>query len=185
MKFSHLTSPPLLILGILLFLFSSCSSDVVNMDVAEEDVIEDPKTAVPLSIEFSTLDEVNALLESNQIEAIAEAFLEINRRERDAKACINAKFKGDLDQDEAVSAQDVLVGYNIISEYDDVQKYPDTANGDQKLDVNKEYLGAQPSFWDVVHVANLWSFSESASTRPILDKNDIAVLVDLVIGQCN
>ena len=174
----------LCLLNLLPFLFIiSCSSDI---GIAENvDILEDyPKTASTLSIQKISLEGLNTILSANELEIFTQDRLENYRYLRDEKSCLNAKFKGDLDNDKNISSDDLLLIYKIISQYDNVDMYPETANGDGRLDVNKEYKGQSPSFWSVVHLGQLVTYDESGDRTTYLDHYDAAVLADLLIGYC-
>lgn len=167
-------------------LLSSCSSDLNQQeDILLEESIDEPKTAERLAIEHTSLDVVNDLLSEHNIAEFDMERLNASRSIRSERACLNALYKGDVNGDEFISVQDVLTSYEIISKYDDMNAYPKTANGDSKLDVNKEYLGSDPSFWTVAGVAKLVSFDEGGNSVTYLDDHDIAVLIDIIIGDCN
>ena len=166
-----------------LMLMTSCSS---NIGVAEEiEEVEDVKTAPTLEIQSISLDQVNSTLSDNNIETFSSDELADFRSLRDEKPCLNAVYKGDINGDDMISTGDLLLIFDIIRKYDNKDNYPETANGDGKLEVNKEYLGEFPSFWSVVHVGKLVTYQESGSTTTYLDRYDAAVIVDLLTGSCN
>jgi len=166
-----------------LILLASCSS---NIGIAEEiEEVEDIKTAPILEIQSITLDEVNTVLSTNSIKEFSADELSDYRFLRDSKPCLNAIYKGDINGDDMISTGDLLLIFDIIRKYDNKDNYPETANGDGKLEVNKEYLGEFPSFWSVVHVGKLVTYQESGSTVTYLDRYDAAVIVDLLTGSCD
>ena len=180
MKLSHLFF--LLVSSIVVL--SSCSKSLAEPPEIIEEELEKPKTAVELSVVTMTLEEINIELHSNGIEVFTEARLEQSRQFRSNKSCLNAKFKGDLTNDELISVEDILLIYQLIDEYDNPSKYPKSANGDNKLEVKKEYLGKDPTFWQVVHVAELVAYDEGGVAGAFLDNDDVAVLVDLISAYC-
>lgn len=171
-----------LIALLVIAIFSSCSTDIVVDEIDEE--VENVKTPSVLSVVNVSLEDLNAELLKNNIETFTESELEIYRNYRDEKACINAQFKGDVNGNDELSTEDVIILFQSIKEYDDVKKYPATANGDGKLNIVKEYLGESPDFWTMVHVAKLISTNESGKSLSVLERADISVMVDLLIGEC-
>ena len=161
----------------------SCSTDI-GVTETEEEQVEDPKTGTVLNIDYTSLGNVNDHLISIDAPEFTEDELIGLRGIRDEKACLNAKFKGDVNGNDMLSVEDVVILYNAIKEYDDVEKYPDSANGDGRLNVGTEYKGVSPDFWSLVHVAKLVNTDESGQGRSFLERSDIAVIVDLLTGNC-
>ena len=161
----------------------SCTSGVSTIEIIDEE--EPPKTASILDIEFNTLDEINSALVQMEIDPFTENELESRRSAQDERSCLNAKFKGDLNEDQVISISDVLKIFELINEYDNTELYPEIANGDGRLDVVKEYSGTSPSFWAVVNVGKLVTYDESGSSDTVLDRYDATIIIDLIIQHCN
>ncbi|MEE9373557.1 MAG: hypothetical protein V3V00_10945 [Saprospiraceae bacterium] len=174
----------LLILGLISTLvMMSCSSEIGITDASEE-IAEEQKTGSSLEIQNTSLVDINNVLTKIGVESFSLTELESKRSTRDNKSCINAKYKSDINGDQIISIADLVNVFDIIREYDNISKFPETANGDGKLDVNKEYVGLSPTFWTVAHIGQLVTFDEGGSNKTILDRFDVAVIVDLLIQEC-
>ncbi|MDG2450792.1 MAG: hypothetical protein P8M34_14180 [Saprospiraceae bacterium] len=173
-----------LLVLLLTFLTISCSSDSSITDISE-DIIEPSKTGVALEIEFNDLETINEALIQLEVEPFSNMELESRRKVRSEKSCLNGSFKGDINSDKKISVLDLEKIFEIIKEYDNEELYPGIANGDGKLHVNKEYTGTTPSFWSVAHVGKLVTYDEGGSTDTVLDRYDAAVIIDLLIQDCN
>jgi len=182
MKFSRSQKVYIHILFAAFAILASCTSDVEADEFAEE--VEDSKAATELMIESTTIENINDQLLAVDISAFDSDEMLVLRGIRDDKACINAQFKGDVNNNDLLSVEDVIILLEAIKEYDDIKKYPESANGDGQLNIVNEYKGESPDFWTMVHIAKLVNANESGKSHSILQRADVAVLMDVLIGEC-